>query len=266
VIRDDDACAYTSPDVICSCYERIWADVPVSLSMTPFRIPGDDRHAPEHLKGSKEVLLLETNNELVSLVQDGVKQGYIDVALHGYNHVRYHGLPEFVAGENLEKKACEGKTYLDKLFGVNVVTFVPPNNAISSSGMLAFINAKMNLVGIPALWSGKYRHVNLRSLSLIPEYYWHEKFLRHKYPFILDLGDHKEISYHTVGPRSVARILFAELNYCYKHNGIFILSTHYHAFDRLTMDNAPVGNLVYELVEKASSYPNTEFVKINSIW
>ena len=182
IIRDDDACAFTSPEVIHSCYEKIWADVPISLSMTPYRIPGNDRHAPKNLKGSMVVLLLESNDELVSLVRNGLNKDYFDVALHGYHHLRHNGLPEFVGGENLVEKAQKGKNYLDELFGIDVKTFVPPNNGIQFAGMQAIIKAGMNLVGTPALWSGKYRHVSLKSLSLIPKYYWHSKLFREKYP------------------------------------------------------------------------------------
>jgi len=266
VIRDDDACAFTSPEVIRSCYEKIWADVPVSLSMTPYRIPGNDRHAPENLKGCMDVFLLEENTELVSLVRSGLDSGHIDVSLHGYHPLRHNGLPEFVSGDNLAEKARKGKTCLDEMFGIDVKTFVPPNNGISSTGMQAIITAGMNLIGLPALWSSKYRDVTLKSLSLIPRLYWHRKVLRKAYPYIMDLGDHKEVAYHTVGPGSVASSLFRELDYCHQSDGVFILSTHYHAFDRSTVDGSTVGKVVYELIDKAMGYQKTKFVTINSIW
>ena len=86
------------------------------------------------------------------------------------------------------------------------------------------------------------------------------------YPYVLDLGDHEEVSCHTVGPRSNFASLCENLDYCRKSGGIFVLATHYHAFDRKTTDGHPIGKVVYELVDKAAGYSGTEFVRFNSIW
>lgn len=266
VIRDDDACGFTNPEEIQACYGRIWQDVPVSLSVTPFRVPGHDKNVPDRYQGSMDVLPLERNTEMVQFIREGVKGGKLDVTLHGYHHWCCEGRPEFIAGEDLAVKAREGKAYLEKLLGVDIWTFVPPNNGISRMGLTAIINAEMNLAGILRLWSPQDRRVTIRSLSLYPRVMWHQKIRDRHYPFILDLGDHKELSCHTVGPRSSCAKLRQELNYCHDADGIFVLATHYHAFERQTDDGFKVGRVVHELVDMAATFPGTEFVGFNTIW
>ena len=266
VIRDDDACAFTPLKLIQSCYQDIWNDVPISLSMTPFRIPGNDRHAPTALNGDMEVMPLEANTELVSFVREAIAKHQIDVTLHGYHHLPQKGLPEFIAGENLATKAKEGRAYLERLFDIDVCTFVPPNNGIGRVGLQAIIKAGMNLAGVPTLWSPAARSVNARSLALIPRTLWHHRVKHHCYPHILDFGDHKEIYCHTVGPRSYRSRLVRELEYCQQAAGVFVLATHYHAFARTTQDGFSIGKVVYELVDRAMRHPATHFVGFNSIW
>jgi hypothetical protein len=266
VIRDDDACGFTSPDEIRRCYERIWSYAPVSLSVTPFRVPGNDWNAPSAYQGSMDALPLARNRELVEFIRDGLGSGTLDIALHGYHHWLCEGLPEFVAGNELAEKAQLGKTYLDKLFGLDIRTFVPPNNALSREGLAAIVVARMNLGGTFKLWSRASRPVTLKSLSYCPRVWWHHYIRGRRYPFILDLGDHKEVSCNTVGPRSCYRTLQQELRYCHAVDGVFVLATHYHAFERQTEDGHTIGNVVNELIDKAASLPGTEFIGFNAVW
>ena len=86
------------------------------------------------------------------------------------------------------------------------------------------------------------------------------------YPFILDLGDLEEVACHTVGPRSYFSALREELDYCHQVDGVFVLATHYHAFERQTEDGYAVGKVVNELVDMAAGFPGTKFVGFNAIW
>ena len=266
VIRDDDTCGFTQPEDVQSCYEQVWSFIPISLSVTPFRIPGDHVTLPNELFGSDVVLPLHENRALVQMLREQVNAGHVDIAMHGYHHLRYCGLPEYVAGEELTKKTIEGRAYLEELLKTNILTFIPPNNGIGISGLAAVVSAGMNLVNVPSLWSNKCRSVSRRTLCLAPRYYWHKILRKRRYPHILDIGDHKEVEYHTVGPRSQRKALIAELDYCDEHDGIFVLSTHYHAFDRCTMDNQTVRSLLFDLINRASGKAGVEFVGINSIW
>jgi peptidoglycan/xylan/chitin deacetylase (PgdA/CDA1 family) len=266
VIRDDDACAFTTTEELRACYERIWSDVPVSLSVTPFRVPANDRNAPPNCKGSMEALPLDQNAELVEFIRKGLKNGQLDVTLHGYHHLRYSGMPEFISGDELPKKAREGKAYLEEILGVDIKTFVPPYNGISRSGLDAIVDAGMNLAGTLRLWSPRFRRVTLRTLANTPRVWWHRRVRGRRYPFILDLGDHQEVACHTVGPRSNFSALRRELDYCYQSDGVFVLATHYHAFERRTEDGHAIGKVVNELADRAAGFSDTRFVKFNNLW
>ena len=101
MIRDDDTCWFTRPEEIRACYEKIWDDMPVSLSVTPYRIPGNDKNLPKHLFGSMEILPLHENTELLQFLRQEIEAGRIDISMHGYHHLCYHGLPEYVGGDDL---------------------------------------------------------------------------------------------------------------------------------------------------------------------
>jgi len=266
VIRDDDTCCFTKPEEIHACYEQVWDDVPVSLSVTPYRIPGNDKNLPGNLLGCRDVLPLHENNELVHVLRSGIIDGRIDISMHGYHHLTYKGKPEYIGGDDLTRKTIDGRNYLETLLGLSVKTFVPPNNGISKTGLEAVINAGMNLVNIPSLWSVRKRNISAKTLSIVPKYYWHRKVMKKSYPYVLDMGDHKEIGYHTVGPKSTSVQLLAELDYCARKNGVFVLATHYHAFDKRTQDGNTVRALLYKLIDRAMALPDTRFLGINTVW
>jgi hypothetical protein len=75
IIRDDDTCGFTRPEEILSCYQQIWQEIPVSLSVTPFRIPGNDRNLPEHLNGKMEIFPLHKNQEIQQMLREGIREG-----------------------------------------------------------------------------------------------------------------------------------------------------------------------------------------------
>ena len=202
----------------------------------------------------------------MAFLKEGIADGKIDMSLHGYHHLRYNGLPEFIAGDELQRRAKNGKAYLEDIFQINVSTFVPPNNSIGSRGLQAIIDAGMNLVGVPSLWSPRSRQISMKTIASMPSYYWHEKVRRKKYPYVMDLGDHKEVSFHTAGPKSDYKALVSELEYCRQHDGIYVLSTHYHAFERPTLSGDSVRKILLKLLNRAAGLPGAEFVGINSIW
>ena len=147
LIRDDDACALTRPDEIERCYGRFWDEIPVGLSVTPFRIPDKPGHGmPETLSRLDEPHPLGDNSEMVSFLREQIAAGRIFVALHGYHHARVEGQPEYVGGQDLARKTREGRTYLEDLLDCSIHTFVPPNNAVGEAGFAAVVGAGLNLV------------------------------------------------------------------------------------------------------------------------
>ena len=266
VLRDDDTCAFTEPDDLLACYRSLFESVPISLSVTPFRIPGAYAFVPRDFYGSNEPVNLDRNGELVSFLREFIVKGQIHAAIHGYHHAVYDGVPEYVAGTNLLAKTHEAKTYLSGLLGEEIRTFVPPHNAIGKEGLRAVIKAGLNLVNTPSLWSWKVRDPNFEILLNMPRFYWHRKLWRRAYPHVLDFRNHKEVTYHSVGPGSISKELIDELDYCYSNGGVYVLATHYHAFDRPVTSGGTVRDVVYTLVDRAHGKRGVSFVGINDIW
>lgn len=266
VLRDDDTCAFTTPDELLACYRSFMESVPISLSVTPFRVPGAYAFVPQPFYGSTEPVALGTNNELVSFLRESVAKGLMDISIHGYHHAVYGGIPEYVAAANLIAKTQEAKGYLSQLLGKEVRTFVPPHNSIGKEGLRAVIQAGLNLVNIPSLWSWKVRDPGVENLLNMPRLYWHRKIRHRAYPHVLEFRDHKEVAYHTVGPGSNSKQLFDEFDYCYDNGGVYVLATHYHAFDQPVSSGGTVRDLVYALVDRAQGKPGVSYVGINEIW
>ena len=125
LIRDDDACALTRPEEIERCYGDIWDEIPIGLSVTPFRVPDKPGHGmPETLSRLDEPHPLGDNSEMVSFLREQIAAGRIFVALHGYHHARVEGQPEYVGGKDLTRKTREGRSYLQDLLNCPIHTVI----------------------------------------------------------------------------------------------------------------------------------------------
>jgi peptidoglycan/xylan/chitin deacetylase (PgdA/CDA1 family) len=84
---------------------------------------------------------LEKAVDLVALLKDQQAKGLAEIALHGYAHENYAGKrrSEF-AGRPLEEqleKIRSGKTYLERIFQREIVTFIPPFNSYDQQTLRA---------------------------------------------------------------------------------------------------------------------------------
>lgn len=260
----------TRPEEIEACYGRIWDDVPVSLSVTPFRIPGRTTGVPDALVGSTEVLPLEQNAELVAFLREQIGRGRIDIALHGYHHDRPDGRAEFEGGRDLVRRAREGRAYVEQILGHPVTTFVPPNNTLSAAGFDAVVAAGMDIVN------------NQTRARLRP--WWNgpgafaEACMAAGHALRARLGDgghafrirrfpgYRQAPYQTVGPDSELARLCASLEVCRREDGAFVLATHYHAFPRRMKSGESIRDGVMRLVELAGSSSDTRFVRYDGLW
>lgn len=266
LIRDDDLCAYTQVRELENCYQNIWDNIPVNLSVTPFRIPGNGRTVPAQYKGQNRIMPLDENSDLVQFLKKKIERGNINIALHGYHHTKPDNLSEFVAEKYLFQKVKTGKKYLENLLNCQINTFIPPNNGIAKEGIEALIDNHLNLVGMPSLIRTKYRKLNMKNIR---KYIYLKKFyLIHKipYPFPMEIDGHKEIGYFSVTPSQDMDYLLFGFDKCVKLNGIYIFSVHYHAFNRKLKSGENIGDVLKIFIEKASSIPNIEFCTYSQIW
>lgn len=266
LIRDDDTCGFTRISDLEGCYSPIWNEVPINLSVTPFRIPGDFSSVPRQYRGKREPIALEENGELVDFLKDGYKKGRFDFALHGYHHIKKEQIPEYAFNVDLTAQTHEGKLYLENLLECQISTFVPPFNGIGKEGLRALIDNNLNLVGVPSLVRfSKRPFYPLAFLYQIKKHYYIKKF-GIPFPYILSFGNHKEIAYCSLTPsQDLDKIIFY-FEQCIKANGVFVLAVHYHAFEKRLRSGECIRDVVYQMVDIAKGTENVEFLTYAQLW
>ena len=148
-IRDDDTNYFTNPEELEEPYSSLPGDVPVSLAVVPYHGCTRTYAIPEEKWEGDERHPIGENEELVEYLRKEVDTGRFSIMLHGYDHTKFDGAPEFVGGTNLYDKLTEGRRYLEKLFSTNIDIFVPPNNSFSNRGLRAVKEANMKTVYYP---------------------------------------------------------------------------------------------------------------------
>lgn len=114
---------------------------------------------------------LPLSREKVELIQEAVKAGLIEVALHGFSHQTvgkpsWFGYSEFL-GLSLPdqlKKIKAGKEYLEKVFACGIVTFIPPWNSYDQGTLIAL--EKLRFLCLSARLRGSGNRAT--SLMLLP--------------------------------------------------------------------------------------------------
>jgi len=268
-IRDDDPSAMTRPEELESCWGRVWGEIPVGLSITPFRVPGSMKGVPEEYRGSDEALPLEENRELVSYLRELIAEGKVHIAMHGYHHTNPGGRPEYVGGEDLKEKTLHGRRYLETLLGSEIRTFVPPNNGMSLEGFAAIASARMNVVNAQPY--GRMLGIPRNPAALADFFMAAQYALRVRAgllsPFsVFSYRHFKQVPYQTVGPSTDLRALGEALKNCRSQGGIFILATHYHAFERTLAGGEKVGDVVSGILDTVRADPGVEFQTYDQIW
>jgi peptidoglycan/xylan/chitin deacetylase (PgdA/CDA1 family) len=266
-IRDDDTSFFTRPEQLLRVYEGIWERVPISLSVVPFhgRTPSESIPA-EYWFGGHELYPLGDNLDLIAFLREQTARKRVSIMLHGYSHVDEPNGYEFETGADLERKAREGKRYLEEIFDAPVRAFVPPNNALSATGYRAVIRAGLDIVQIVRFGRGR-RPIALRYLPqlarmVLSKFVWQHPYAY--YPYVLDFGAHREVAFHSLTPSVSFQQRLAELEFCHRRGGVFVLATHYWELDRKTKDRLNLRHALQRLVSRASEL-GAEFCSVNQV-
>lgn len=248
-IRDDDTSFFTRPEELIQVYSDIWDQVPVSLSVVPFHGRTKTKAIPpEYRNGGSELFPIGDNPELVAFLREQKAKGRISIMLHGYSHVDGPDGYEFEAESDLERKVREGKQYLEQLFETSVRAFVPPHNRLSLKGYLAVTNAGLDIVQIVHFRRG--RPFTLRYLPQLVRVLWARFVWRHRYPYVLDFGNHREVAHHSLTPSVSFQTLLDELEFCHSRRGIFVVATHYWELNQVTRDGLSLRHALERLVAR----------------
>ncbi len=266
LIRDDDTCAFTRPEELEACYKDIWDTIPVGLSVTPFRVPGDYHTVPESYRKITEPLPLESNPEIVAFLREHRAAGKVEVLMHGYDHTLPQGQPEYVAGSDLVEKTRRGKAYLEDLLDCSIDTFVPPQNGIARRGLEAVAANGLNLVGMPSMLRGEFRPFRPENLVQFLKVKYYQSLRGMRYPGVLKFSDHKEVAYFSITPSQSLESLLDDFVKCQKADGIFVAAIHYHAFESRLKSGQTLRQALGILIERAAKVSNITYPTFHEIW
>ncbi|MEE9224217.1 MAG: DUF2334 domain-containing protein, partial [Thermoplasmata archaeon] len=152
VIRDDDTCYFTNPDMISRVHECAWSrGFPVTISVIPkcradirceMKVFGEDVEfdplIPPNLRGEKGNYPVDGNKELSSFLLGLESEGKVEIAQHGLTHSKSGNLGEFENPNKslLSSRIQEGRRILRRA-GFAPKIFIAPFEKISSAGWKA---------------------------------------------------------------------------------------------------------------------------------
>jgi predicted deacetylase len=250
-IRDDDTSFFTSPEDLERVYGVLSQRGPVSLAVVPFHRAGTSKGVPERFRNRWSVHPLHENLPLVEYLREGVSAGRFEIMLHGYYHDERHGRPEFESGSDLTRRVAHGRAYLEELLGTTIRVFVPPRNAIGRRGLQAIATSGLQLGGTAGLRSG-WSLISMRTWSLWMRLRRWRRAGGRGVPWVLDLGDHREIAGNAITPVSDMTHNEAAFESALAVGGVFCAATHYweHAVPSVHDGHPPVGEQLHQLVER----------------
>lgn len=141
IIRDDDVCYYTPPELLEHCYGEFWNKYPIHLAVIPF-VYGGDRPAPYDKRDNMNHNLRD-NGYLLNYIKSLVSENKVKVWLHGYSHKNEGNKFEMESNDypELYKRVYKGKAWLERMFGREILFFVAPHDRFSKVAINAVRNA-----------------------------------------------------------------------------------------------------------------------------
>ena len=256
-IRDDDTSFFTSPEELERAYGEIAGWGPVSLAVVPFHRAGTSKGVPEKFRGRWTVHPLHENRELVQYLRSNVASGRFEIMLHGYYHDELTGQFEFTDGNDLAERVATGRKYLEDLLSTRIRVFVAPRNTIGRRGLRTLVAEGLHLAGATGVRTG-WSPLKRKTWRL----WLHLRRWRKNggigVPWILDLGDHREIPGNAVTPSASFKRNKAAFEMALKMNGVFCLATHYWELGVPSVypGDPTVGEHMNYLVDRARSDPD----------
>jgi hypothetical protein len=265
-IRDDDTSFFTSPEQLEHAYGEISRWGPVSLAVVPFHRAGTSKGVPEKFRGRWSVHALHENRGLVEYLRQGLAAGRYEVMLHGYYHDEPDGHWEFQHGDDLARRVADGRAYLEDLLETRIRMFVPPRNAIGRDGLRAIAQAGLHLGGTAGVRAGWPRW-SARTWRLWLQLRRWSRGGGAGVPWVLDLGDHREIAGNPVTPVSWPHLNEASFASALAVDGVFCAATHYWelAVPSTYPGQPTVGEQLHHLVAKARSNPQVRWSSVGDV-
>jgi len=254
IIRDDDLSYWTNPKEIDRVYKPLFdKKIKISFATIPFSVKMYNAGNFDTFYQNTDEKSIGENKEIVEYIKEKIDDGLVEIMLHGYNHLysfECEGKIRFATKENLEmcrktnklikflgeynyqdyetlnKKTRIGKEYLEDLFKVKIINFVPPSNQIGKAGIKAIINNNLNLSGL--IGKRYNREVTVKGLiTYLDRVIFALKNRGITYPKIADYGKHQELTGYALTPSTNWNRYYNQLEFCIKNNYPFQIATHY---------------------------------------
>jgi peptidoglycan/xylan/chitin deacetylase (PgdA/CDA1 family) len=164
IFRDDDTSFFTPLARLEKIYAPLWEqNLPVCLAVIPAHHGNivlnfgsgdfiDPNIAPQY-RGQDKAFPVTENTELCAYLNDKVRQGLVEICLHGYDH-RY---PEFGTDDErvIRQKLTEGRAVLEKAFPqAEIKTMLVPYDVISATALHIILemgyHTALGMYSIPA--------------------------------------------------------------------------------------------------------------------
>ncbi|MGN6568632.1 MAG: DUF2334 domain-containing protein [Flavipsychrobacter sp.] len=252
-IRDDDTNFFTTPEELEACYGNIWDQFPVTLCLIS-QVKGNWKHWVHQIYKDKHETdwvawnsdntpyPIKNNEALVSYLKNKIQEGKVDLAFHAkYHRNGDEQLPternnnyvrgaEFFTNRDLTNYIKDELASLNETFNYPISVFTPPQNLLSEKGYKAVINAGLNICGGGITFYKKQK--DIPGLINIGKQFGFKLMHRDDdYPYVLNYGDHSEIVYHyPLQPGTPLKQLIDAFEKVRRHDGDFVLSTHYVEF------------------------------------
>jgi hypothetical protein len=174
-IRDDDISYFSNPEKLEKIYHQIWKnEFKVSFAVIPAHKGTNNLNVPPEFRNTDKYYVINKNKNIVDYLKSKIYDGKIDILQHGYGHTENINLPslkfDFKNGKllsnnlkkiNLEKysefyaankkdiryKIDEGKNILEKTFGIQINTFVSPQQYLTRNLWLELWRNNLNYCG-----------------------------------------------------------------------------------------------------------------------
>ena len=265
-IRDDDTSFFTSPEDLERVYGTVSQWGPISLAVVPFHRAGTSKAVPDKFRGRWSVHPLHENQPLVDYLRTGISTGRFEIMLHGYYHDEPHARFEFASGAHLAQRIADGRKYLEDLLGTTIRVFVPPRNAIGRHGLHAIALAGLHLGGTAGVRKG-WPPLSSKTWSLWLRLRRWRKSGGLGVPWILDLGDHREIPGNAVTPVASLQNNEAVFESTMAVGGVFCVATHYweQAAPSRHAGDPTVGEQLRRLIDRAVSDPRVVWRSVGEV-
>ncbi|MEZ5016878.1 MAG: hypothetical protein R2800_07485 [Flavipsychrobacter sp.] len=289
-IRDDDTNYFTSPEELKACYGDIWDSYPPTLCLIS-KVKGKWSHWVHQIYKDKHdtdweawtndntPYPIEGNGALVDFLKEKVKEGKLDIAYHAKYHRNedtylpksrannYVRCAEYFTTRDLTEDIKTEVTHLNQLLGCNISVFTPPQNLLSKLGYNSVINAGLNICGGGIAFYKKEK--DIKGLQNIAKQLAFKVLHRDSdYPRVVHYKNHNELPYHyPLQPGTRLDSLIYDFDMVRKHNGDFVLSTHYVEFDYPMVydETITMKRVLLDFLDYVSQYDNVEKVTLSEM-